>query len=258
MRNRSLFLQSRRREQKTYKGTLVKNATVNREISMLKTMFSFAVEWGWIEVNAARKVRKLRGEQKRLRILTKKEIGRLLSEAPEHLKPILVTAISTGMRYVEILKLEWRNLDFDNGFIRVENAKNGECRIVPMDAHLESILLKLRKSGKRFGHVFTRDDDRKIRSVKEAFRAACKRAGIEDFRFHDLRHTAASLLAAGRCDIITLQNVLGHKTLSMTQRYAHLIPERHEKTKKITQKFWGGDTKSDTVEKSGKEDSLSL
>ena len=79
---------------------------------------------------------------------------------------------------------------------------------------------------------------KKIRRVKEAFKAACERAGTEDFRFHDLRQTEVSLLAAGGCDIITLQNILGHKTLSMTQRYAHLIPGRHDVTREITNKLW--------------------
>jgi integrase len=74
--------------------------------------------------------------------------------------------------------------------------------------------------------------------LKEAFKAACERAGIEDFRFHDLRHTAASLLAGGGCDIITLQHILGHKSLSMTQRYAHLIPGRLDRTREIMQGFW--------------------
>jgi integrase/recombinase XerD len=76
--------------------------------------------------------------------------------------------------------------------------------------------------------VFCWENGKRIKCVKEAFRAACERAGIEDFRFNDPRHTEASLLAAGECDIITFQNILGHKTLSMTQRYTNLIPGRHD------------------------------
>jgi hypothetical protein len=83
-----------------------------------------------------------------------------------------------------------------------------------------------------------------------------KKAGIEDFRFHDLRHTAASLLASGGCDIITLKNVLGHKSIEMTQRYAHFMPDQHEKTRRIMGNIWEsvGSTKNDTpvlVEGSG-------
>lgn len=247
-----------RSKQKTYKGTPVKNATINRELSMLKTMLNFAVEWEWLEENPAERIKKLRGEESRLRILSKEEIGRLMEESVEHLMPILIIALSTGMRKGEILKLTWKHVDFQNRFIRVVNGKNGEARNVPMNAYLESILQDLKKKcTNRDGYVFTRRNGERIRSIKDAFTAACKRAGIEDFRFHDLRHTAASLLAAGGCDIITLQHVLGHKTLAMTQRYAHLIPDRYQKTREIMQNFWEGDTISDTVIRRAKEMPLS-
>ena len=122
---------------------------------------------------------------------------------------------------------------------------------------LTYLQLKLKINKGQDDYVFTRKDGQKIKSIKEAFTIACKRADIKDFRFHDLRHTAASLLAAGGCDIITLQNILGHKTLALTQRYAHLIPDRNERAKEIMQRFWQGDTKSDTVSKDEKYSSLS-
>lgn len=95
-----------------------------------------------------------------------------------------------------------------------------------------------------------------IPQLKEAFNNACKRAKIEDLWFHDLRNTAASLLAGGGCDIITLKNLLGHKTLAMTQRYAHLIPDKHEKTRKIVQDFRSSvsDTNCDTPGEYEKKD----
>ncbi len=74
--------------------------------------------------------------------------------------------------------------------------------------------------------VFTNEDGNPRKSIREAFNNSCKRAGIEDFRFHDLRHTGASLLANGGCDILKLQNILGHKTIAMTQRYSHLMPQQ--------------------------------
>ena len=114
--------------------------------------------------------------------------------------------------------------------------------------------MKLKMGRNPEDYVFTRKDGKRINCIKEAFKAACSKAGITDFRFRDTRHVAASLLAAGGCDIITLQNTLGHKTLAMTQRYAHLIPGKHQRTREIMQDFWknSGDTKSDTVSYGGK------
>ena len=105
---------------------------------------------------------------------------------------------------------------------------------------------KSRKIGK---YVFCKEDGEKRKTIKDSFNNSCEKAGLEDFRFHDLRHTAASLFASGGCDIITLQNLLDHKTLAMTQRYAHLMPDKHEKTRKIMQGFWDRtrDTFYDTV-----------
>ena len=233
----------------TRTGNLITKASLNRELAFMKTMFNLAVEWGWLKENSAEKVRLLRGEEKRLRILSREEITRLLEASAVYLRPILIAAISTGMRKGEVLDLKWEDVDFDNGFIRVERSKNAEARNVPIIPFLRDTLFGLKHRRRPEDFVFVREDGSRILCFKEAFRAACERAGISDLRFHDLRHTAASLLAAGGCDIITLQNILGHKSLSMTQRYAHLIPGRMEKTREIMQQFWQqansnfGDTK---------------
>jgi integrase len=233
-----------RSQQVTNKGTFIKKASLNRELAFLKTMFNLAVEWGWLDDNPAEKVKLLRGEEKRLRILDRKEVNALIRCAAEYLKSILILAVSTGMRKEEILGLRWKHIDLANGFIRVVNSKNGDSRNVPLDSHTKDTLLKLRQGRGLEDHVFCRANGERVKCIKEAFKAACIRAGIADFRFHDLRHTAASLLAAGGCDIITLQNILGHKTLLMTQRYAHLMPGRFEKTRAIVNDFWRkGDTK---------------
>lgn len=232
----------------TRKGTPIKKASVNRELAFLKTMFNQAVEWGYIDENVATRIKLLRGEEKRLRILSRNEIAKLIQYAADHLKPILITAISTGMRKNEILNLKWKHIDFSNGFILVVNSKNGDARNVPLSQFLKETLAQMMKEENQEEYVFKRKNGERIRCIKEAFSAACSREGIADFRFHDLRHTAASLLAAGGCDIITLQHILGHKTLAITQRYAHLIPGRHEKTKEIMQSLWEGDTLGDTVD----------
>jgi len=221
----------------TNKGTPIKKASLNRELAFLKTMFNLAVEWGWLEENPASKIKLLKGEEKRLRILTREELQRLVDCAREPLKTIILLAASTGMRKSEILSLRWKDIDFEHGFIRVESSKNSESRDVPMDDFLRKKLLSLKRERPN-DFVFSRKNGERIHCIKEAFKAACRRAGISDFRFHDLRHTAASLLAAGGCDIITLQHILGHKTLAMTQRYAHLIPGRHERARQIMSHIW--------------------
>jgi integrase len=102
-------------------------------------------------------------------------------------------------------------------------------------------LFSCKKKGNRLTNTF----------IKENFKKAKEKVGIEDFRFHDLRHTAASLFASGGCDIMSLKNLLGHKSLRMTQRYAHLMPEAHERTRRIINDFWmssDSDTKETTQE----------
>jgi len=221
----------------TRTGQPIKKASVNRELAFMKTMFNMAVEWGRLKENPCQSIKLLRGEEKRLRILNAEEISALISEAAWYLKVVIITAIETGMRKSELLGLRWKHVDFSNGFIRVEHAKNGDARNIPMSLHLKQMLQPLKQGRRQDDFVFVREGKRII-CLKEAFKAACERAGIEGFRFHDLRHTAASLLAGGGCDIITLQHILGHKSLSMTQRYAHLIPGRLDRTREIMQRFW--------------------
>jgi integrase len=233
----------------TKTDTPITKASLNRELAFLKTMFNLAVEWGWLNENPAARVKRLKGETKRFRILPKDEIVQLITCARESLKPILKLAVASGMRKNEILNLKWKHVDLTNCFVRVAQSKNSEARDVPFDSHIKEMLIGLKNRKGSRDYVFGRKNGDRILCVKEAFKAACDRAGIVDFRFHDLRHTAASLLAAGGCDIITLQHILGHKTLAMTQRYAHLVPGQHEKTREIMHGIWSagsgevGDTK---------------
>ena len=237
-----------RKEHVTVKGTKIAKATLNRELAFLKTVFNLAVEWEWLRENPAAKIKKLKGEKQRMRFLDREEVSRLIDCSVPFLKPIIIMAVSTGMRRGEIFNLKWKDIDFVHGFIRVEKSKNYESRDIPMNSFLSETLKGLDQNRKKESYVFCRDNGEKRITVDRVFKRALKEVGIEDFRFHDLRHTAASLLASGGCDLITLKNVLGHKTLSMTQRYAHFMPENHEKTRRIMQSFWGseGDTVSVT------------
>ena len=224
---------SRRRD------TPVSKSTLNVELSFLKMMFSLAVEWEWLAVNPAAPIKKLKGETRRMRFLNWEEITRLLDCAVPFLKPVIITAVFTGMRRGEILSLKWKDVDFGHRFIRVEKTKNKEPRDIPIDGFLMESLESLKESRKKGGYVFLDENGARVTaaSIQKIFRKAVDKAELEDFRFHDLRHTAASLFASGGCDIMSLQNLLGHKTIEMTQRYAHLMPDSHEKTRRIMCSF---------------------
>ena len=240
-----------RMQQKSRRGTPVSKSTLNCELSFLKMMFSLAVEWGWLVENPASPIKKLKGETKRMRFLNWEEITRLIDCSAPFLRPVIITAVSTGMRRGEILNLKWKEVDFIHRFIRVEKTKNKEPRDIPIDGFLMETLEGLKESRAKGGYVFLGENETRIpgSTVQVNFRAALEKAGIEDFRFHDLRHTAASLFAAGGSDIMSLKNLLGHKTIEMTQRYAHLMPDSHEKTRRIMRSFW--QTASDTNANTG-------
>ena len=205
----------------------VSNATVNREVACLKHIFTKAIEWGIVQKNPGKKVKLLQERNTRLRYLDEKEIRRLYDACAEHLKPIVIVALNTGMRKEEILSLKWKDLDYRSRTISILDTKNGESRELPMNDIVYRALLDI---GKKTGGpwVFCKKNGERYGNVRKAFGGARKRAGIVDFRFHDLRHTFASHLVMAGVDLRTVQELLGHKSFEMTLRYAHLSPE-HKK-----------------------------
>ncbi len=202
-------------------------ATANRHLATLKHMFTKAVEWEMVEEEILKRVRRvklLQENNRRLRFLNQEECQSLIDACSPHLKPIVITAMNTGMRKQEILSLEWeKNIDLKHGFILLTDSKNGERREVPINATLMGTLRGIRRRLDS-PYVFHDEKGRRYQDVKKSFYAACRRASIKDFRFHDLRHTFASHLAMAGVDITTVKELLGHKTLAMTLRYAHLAP----------------------------------
>ncbi len=209
-------------EYKADRTKVVASATVNRELACLKHMLNKAVEWEMIETNPAKKVRLLTENNKRLRYLTEEEIKALYENSADHLKPIILTALLTGMRRNEILKLKWEDMDLGQKIIFVRNTKNNEMREIPINDRLVTVLKSLNFKSP---YVFARENAKPCISVRTAFENAIQRAGIRNFRFHDLRHTFASHLVMSGVDLITVKELLGHKTISMTLRYAHLSPD---------------------------------
>lgn len=200
----------------------LKPASVNREMALLKHMFTKAVEWGKLKENPARKVKLLKGEVKRVRFLMPDEVQILLSNCADHLKPIVIVAVHTGMRKGELLGLTWDQVSFEQGIITLLDTKNHERRDIPMDATVKALLAGMEKKDT---HVFLKDGQ-PLKFVDEPFRTAVKKSGIEDFRFQDLRHTFASnLVMQEGVELNDVRELLGHKNMSMTLRYAHLSPK---------------------------------
>jgi len=168
----------------------------------------------------------LKENNKRLRFLSVKEIDNFLPECSEHLRRIVVCAIHSGMRKSEILTLQWKQVR--NGLIYLGKTKNGESRQVPINDELGRLFKEIRnEQGLTSKYIFTYYD-RQIQRIDRAFKASLTRAGIENFKFHDLRHTCAShfIMRGGR--LKELQEISGYKDIKMTMRYAHLSQE-HKK-----------------------------
>lgn len=205
-----------------------KPATVNRLLATLKHMFSKAADWEMVEEETLKRVRKvklLEESNRRLRYLSREECQALFQASDPHLRPILITALNTWMRKEEILSLRWEeNVDLRHGFILLDRTKNGERREIPINSTLRAALQGLTR---RLDSPYVFCDPltgQRYRDVKRSFASACRRAGIKDFRFHDCRHTFASQLVMAGADLMTVKDLLGHKTLAMTLRYSHLAP----------------------------------
>ncbi len=198
----------------------VSPATVNRELACLKHLFNKAIEWEYININPVKKVKLLKEPPGRIRYLEDYEINILLNECSKELKPIVITALNTGMRRSELFNLKWMDVNFRDKTIIVKNSKNNESRFIPMNNAVHDTFRKLYH--RENDYVFQTKKGDPYKEVKTGFKSALKRAEIEDFKFHDLRHTFASYLAMNGWNLQTIQKLMGHKDFKMTLRYSHL------------------------------------
>ena len=208
---------------KKRKDWKVKPATINRELACLKHMFSLAIKWKMADENPVKEVQLFQEQQIEMRILTREEINRLVANASPRLRPILQIALNTGMRKGEIIRLRWHDIDLDNRFFFLKQTKSNKPRKIPISGFLADVLGSITRTGE---FVFANPKTGKpISDLQTGFKAACKKAGICDLRFHDLRHTAATYMVTGGIDLVTVKEVLGPATIQMTMRYAHPTPE---------------------------------
>jgi integrase len=207
-------------------------STVNRYIAALSAAFGIAVnEWHWIRDNPVLRVKKEKENQSRVRFLSPDERKALLEACKESktesLYLITLLALSTGMRQAEIMTLTWEQIDFERKAITLYKTKNGEIRVVPLVGLAAN---ELKKHGRvrnlKNPFIFSGRHHSSANFPRKVWETALKQAEISDFHFHDCRHSAASELAMNGASLHEIAAVLGHKTLAMVQRYAHLS-EQH-------------------------------
>lgn len=219
----------------------VSKATVNRVLNCLSSLYNRAIEWGKATDNPMTKVKPFKVANKRIRYLEKEEIDKLLVNCCEHLKPIVIVALHTGMRKSEILGLKWHDIDIKRNVIHLYNTKNGEKREVPMNEIVQKTIIGVLKNPES-QYVFCNKDGKPYGHVRKSFFTALKKVGIINFRFHDLRHTFASQLVMSGVDLNTVRELLGHKSIEMTLRYSHLSPDHKKRAVDILGKrmdtFW--------------------
>jgi integrase len=209
------------------RGRTVSPYTVANELAVLRHLLRLARRWGYVDtVPEVVLPKKPAG---RLRYLEAPELEQLLAACRESRNPYLATivtlAVHTGMRKGEILGLEWARVDLASARITLYQTKSGKPRGIPINrAVYETLIALAPEATQRTGPLFPRRSGAAWGQIRTAFEKALDRAGIKGFRFHDLRHTAASHLVMRGATLQEVKEILGHADLSMTLRYAHLSP----------------------------------
>ena len=253
--NKDIFIGAREKLQKKKKERIspkdnnqyLSNSTINRYWIALQTALNLAVkEWDWITKNPMSNISKLKEPEGRKRFLSDAERKRLLGQCKlsnnHYLYSIVIVALSTGARRSEILNLKWKNIDFDRQAIYLHKTKNKESRALFLHSEALNCLNNLKLDNtKETDLVFASPTNAsKPIEITNAWEFALKRAEIDDFRFHDLRHSAASYLAMNGATLAEIAEVLGHKTLEMVKRYAHLSDSHTSSVvKKMNEKIFG-------------------
>jgi len=207
-------------------------ATIVRYLATLSVCFSYAVkDLAWTEENPVLQVRKPSLSNGRVRFLTAQERTDLLNacknQTESYIYTVVVLALSTGARMSEIMYLQWKDIDFQRRIMRLELTKNGEKRAIPISSHAFELVLQMSKVRRIDSpYLFPRADGKKPFEIKKHWQKAVQEARLTDFKFHDLRHTAASYLAMNGASLLEISNILGHKQMKMVKRYAHLT-EQH-------------------------------
>ncbi len=223
--------------------------TILRYLTSISHLFTIAVrDWEWLHENPMDKVTKPKPAPGRQRFLTEEERKVLLTETQKSrcpvLYPIVVLALSTGMRRGEILNLTLKDIDLVNQTIKLEMTKNGRPRLIPLKGLAHTLIFSIieeRDDSKQTDLLFpSPSNPRQPYDIQTAWMAALKRADIKDFTFHSNRHSHASLLAAQGRSLLEIGNSLGHESQQTTKRYAHLTNKHTTKMiEELNQELFG-------------------
>lgn len=240
-----------------------KAATVNRDLDRIRKVYSCALEWGFITEHPLRTVKRRKVDNARIRYLGQhgKDEETRLREAlqareddrrmhresgnawctqrggegrpmwavdgyTDHVMPMVLLALNTGMRRGELFSLEWHNVNLHGKLLTVtaDNAKSGKTRHLPLNAEAMAVLNSWKKQGMGDGLVFPGAAGERMTNINKSWDGIVAAAKLPDFHFHDLRHTFASKLVMAGVDLNTVRELLGHADIKMTLRYAHLAP----------------------------------
>ena len=235
-------------------------ATINRDLDRIRKVYSCAVEWDFVAEHPMRKVKRMKVDNERVRYLSADEEQRLRAalqaregerresrerhnawhaargseghpQWPEdgytdHLMPLVLLALNTGMRRGELFSLDWRSVNLPLRLVTVEagNAKSGRTRHIPLNDEAAGLLTRWRKQGGGKGLVFPGAGGARLTNINKSWDGITTAAKLTDFTFHDLRHSFASGLVMAGVDLNTVRELLGHADIKMTLRYAHLAP----------------------------------
>lgn len=198
---------------------------VNRELTVLSTLYKMMIKWNKADSNPVQDVKHIKEPEGRTRWLTVEELGRLLAACNLCLRRIVITAIHTGLRRQNLFDLKVADLDFKRRVLTAQQTKSGKKHTIPMNTILVETLKPSVVGKAPDAPVFENRYGQPYKSIRTAFATACRKAGITNLHFHDLRHTNASHLIMAGVDLKTVSELLDHADIRSTQRYCHLAQQ---------------------------------
>jgi integrase len=208
--------------------------TVNRELTLIKTLYHTAMKWGYVAGNPAKDIPRLRIPEMEPPYLTRDQVASLYPHCKDWFYTFVAIALNTGLRMNEIRSLTWDDVDLRDRVIKIRSdedftTKGRKNRELPISEFLYQVLRKAPRHIRCPYVIFTKEGVVPWENgVRKRFRTARKRAGLPHFRIHDFRHTFGTLLAAEGVDVVTIKNLLGHANLKTTMRYLHAAPDRNK------------------------------